>query len=440
MVERRRRRGEIGRHCSGALDIGEPRPDETRITGAAPAIVRSAGCLREPLLSASLGCGRVAGPLPPRSLRSGARPGIDDHRRPVSSPQVLPFPNSPDPPPQRPRISIVVNNYNYERFLAEAIESSLSQSGDVEVLVVDDGSTDGSRAVIERYDVRAIFQENQGQKSAFNAGLANATGDVILFLDADDVLEPGIAEDVADAFAAQPNAVRVIYRLGVIDSKGRPTGAHVPSTAVALPSGDLRVSVLSFADDLAWPPTSGNAFAAWALRRFMPLPRDDDAIGADSILHPLVPMLGPVVALDRVGGRYRLHGGNAHFRDRTDIERSRVILRQTRQAHVWLDRLARELGYDGARPESVTVAAHRLISLRLGGAGHPIAGDNRWAAVRAGLRAARGRKDVGWLRRGAYAAWFLAAATLPRRTFRALADVSFQPVRTPSPLQRIARR
>ena len=69
--------------------------------------------------------------------------------------------------------SIVITNYNYERYLAEAIESALAQRwADIEVVVVDDGSSDGSRGVIERFGDRviAVFKENGGQGSAFNAG------------------------------------------------------------------------------------------------------------------------------------------------------------------------------------------------------------------------------------------------------------------------------
>jgi glycosyltransferase involved in cell wall biosynthesis len=359
----------------------------------------------------------------------------------MHNPSLPPFPNAPVPPSAELRLSIVINNHNYGRFVAEAIESGLTQPGNVEVVVVDDGSTDGSRAVIERYaELRAVFQENQGQKSAFNSGLATATGDAVLFLDADDVLEPGIATDVVHAFATHQDAARVIFRLRVVDARGRPTGAYIPSKAVPLPVGDVRLQVLSFPDDLAWPPTSGNAFAAWALRRVMPLPRDDDPTGADTMLHPLVPLLGPVVALDRVGGGYRLHDRNTHLRARTDTERSQMILRRARSAHVSLDRLARELGYGNARPQSVTIAAHRLISLRLSRSRHPIADDNRWAALGAGLRAARNRTDVGHLRRAAYAAWFIAAAMMPRRVLRLLADASFQPVGATPLLQRVIPR
>jgi hypothetical protein len=338
----------------------------------------------------------------------------------------------------------VITNRDYAEYLPIALASALGQRGaDVEVVVVDDGSTDGSREIIARHRdrVRAVLQDNQGQKGAFNAGFAAASGDIVMFLDADDELRADAAAAVAAAFAAQPDAARVVFRLEVVDGLGRATGACLPSAGMALPAGDVRGAVLAFADDLAWPPTSGNAFAAWALRRLMPLQVDDDPTGADSCLHPLVGLLGPVVSLERVGGSYRLHGANAHVRERIDVARSRLILRRARGAHAQLDGLARELGCGPARPRSVTIAAHRLLSLRLGdAAGHPIAADTRRRALAAGLRAAQGRFDVGRGRRAAYAGWFVVAAFAPPPLVRAIAEAALQPLRAASIVRRLAGR
>ena len=100
---------------------------------------------------------------------------------------------------QLPKVSIVINNYNYGRFLADAIDSALTQTHpQLEVIVVDDGSTDNSREVIARYGdrIRPILKPNGGQASAMNAGVAASTGDIIFFLDSDDMLLPEAAETV----------------------------------------------------------------------------------------------------------------------------------------------------------------------------------------------------------------------------------------------------
>ena len=90
-------------------------------------------------------------------------------------------------------ISVIINNYNYEKFIQEAIESVVNQSyKDYELIIVDDGSTDNSREIIERYSFKysnifPIFKKNGGQASCFNIGYKKAKGDIIAFLDSDDV-------------------------------------------------------------------------------------------------------------------------------------------------------------------------------------------------------------------------------------------------------------
>src|SRR5215472_15286712 len=89
----------------------------------------------------------------------------------------------------RPLVSIIINNYNYGRFLDSAIESAVAQDySPKEIVVVDDGSTDNSRDVIGTYGERvsAIFQQNSGQATAFNAGVKTSRGQILCFLDSDD--------------------------------------------------------------------------------------------------------------------------------------------------------------------------------------------------------------------------------------------------------------
>jgi len=90
----------------------------------------------------------------------------------------------------RPRVSIVIINYNYGRFVRAAIESALAQTQKTEVIVVDDGSTDESAIVIEPYAdrVAVVSKENGGHTSAVNAGYEASSGEVVIFLDADDYL------------------------------------------------------------------------------------------------------------------------------------------------------------------------------------------------------------------------------------------------------------
>ena len=103
----------------------------------------------------------------------------------------------------KPFVSVVINNYNYERFVGDAISSALNQTyAPMEVIVVDDGSSDGSRSVIEGFarEIVIVSKSNGGQASAFNAGFAKSSGEIICLLDADDVLLPNKVEKIVDAY------------------------------------------------------------------------------------------------------------------------------------------------------------------------------------------------------------------------------------------------
>src|SRR5262245_8810929 len=113
--------------------------------------------------------------------------------------------------------SVVINNYNYGRFLADAIESALAQSHeDTEVIVVDDGSTDDSHLIMKRYadHIIAVCKMNGGQASAYNSGFAASRGDIVCFLDADDTLFETAMKQAAAAFQVLKR-VKVEWQLNV---------------------------------------------------------------------------------------------------------------------------------------------------------------------------------------------------------------------------------
>ena len=104
----------------------------------------------------------------------------------------------------KPLISVILCNYNYGRFIAEGIDSVLNQTySNFELIIVDDGSTDNSREVISAYKdprIKTVFQENQGQAAAFNTGFSEARGDLVAFLDSDDIWKPEKLTKVFEAF------------------------------------------------------------------------------------------------------------------------------------------------------------------------------------------------------------------------------------------------
>jgi glycosyltransferase involved in cell wall biosynthesis len=104
-----------------------------------------------------------------------------------------------------PLVSVIVPVYNGERYLGAALTSALGQTYvSLEVIVVDDGSTDGTGDVARRYPVRYVRQVNQGTGAARNTGLAAARGDFIGHLDADDLWEPDKTRLQVAALAADP--------------------------------------------------------------------------------------------------------------------------------------------------------------------------------------------------------------------------------------------
>src|SRR5262245_51139977 len=115
--------------------------------------------------------------------------------------------------------SIVISNFNYGRYLADAIESALAQTySHLEVIVVDDGSTDNSHKIIEGYGERivAISKKNGGQASSYNAGFAASRGEYVCFLDADDLLEPTAIAESIEVFQ-DPQVVKSEWQLVIID-------------------------------------------------------------------------------------------------------------------------------------------------------------------------------------------------------------------------------
>jgi len=99
----------------------------------------------------------------------------------------------------RPKISIIIPSYNQHEYVKEAIVSALNQTEKAhEIIVVNDGSTDSSLAVVRKFPVKIIDQVNKGLASARNTAIMNSTGDYILPLDADDIFLPDIVEKISD--------------------------------------------------------------------------------------------------------------------------------------------------------------------------------------------------------------------------------------------------
>src|SRR3990167_641422 len=202
------------------------------------------------------------------------------------------------------RLSVIVTNYNYARYLPHAIDSVLAQDADVDLIVVDDASTDESRSIIRSYGagrVRPIFLErNMGQGGGFNAGYAAARGDLVLFLDADDFMLPGAASRIIQN--RERGTSLYLYLMRYADEHGSLSSIH-PGRGFS--SGDIS-ELLRTNGRYNGTITSGMVFSRRRTQPIMPMETAGFRQGADGYLATLAPLYGRVKAHSQVISAYRL--------------------------------------------------------------------------------------------------------------------------------------
>jgi glycosyltransferase involved in cell wall biosynthesis len=203
-------------------------------------------------------------------------------------------------------VSAIISNHNYGRFLPEAIDSALHQDDvDIEVIVVDDGSTDDSAELIRDYEaafpnVRGVFQQNLGQWAALNAGVLASRGGVLAFLDADDTWLPGKLATVADWHRDHDLVLHNLRkdngeRYSLID-----------------PSVSQRRKLLSYGYALVGP-TSALSVSRRLARDIFPLPDTDMRLCADIYVSYRGLQLTEMFTSDDVLATYRVHGENGWY-------------------------------------------------------------------------------------------------------------------------------
>jgi glycosyltransferase involved in cell wall biosynthesis len=208
-------------------------------------------------------------------------------------------------------VTVLINAYNYGRFIEAAIDSALAQdfpAEQVEVLVVDDGSTDDTAERVRKYgeSVRYFYKANGGQASAFNLGFAKARGEIVAFLDADDYFLPNKLRRVVDEFQNHPEVGMIYHSLLELDSKSG--GLH---EAKIVPISGFVPADKSKLLEYCIYPTSSMAFRRAALGRLLPMP-ETLRIQADAYVSVLIPLLTPVLAIKEHLSVYRIHGQNAY--------------------------------------------------------------------------------------------------------------------------------
>ena len=243
-------------------------------------------------------------------------------------------------------VSIVISSHNYERYLRQAIDSALNQSHpEIQVVVVDDASTDGSRQILDEYKniETRLLDRNGGQMRAVNEGYRLARGEVVIFLDADDVLTPDAAAWHVARLSANPAASKSQGYMQVIDKDGKPGSVTIPRKL--FPPGDYNARTLD--RGIGAVPhtfTSGNAWSRWFLEKVMPFPDALSGAAPDGCLNAVSALHGQIEVVEDVVCLYRIHGNN-RSRRQFDVASLEGSLRRAAEMREYLAASAEKLGY-----------------------------------------------------------------------------------------------
>ena len=231
----------------------------------------------------------------------------------------------------KPLVSVLINNYNYGNFIAEAIDSALNQNyPSVEVIVVDDGSTDNSREIIASYSdrIKPILKENGGQASAFNAGFAASKGEIICFLDSDDLFN---AEKVTAVVCDFQQDKTIGWHFHTLELFGDHFQQNKPDLASSNLSGiyDLRPYMsqgrlrgsLSFEINTA---TSGTCFRRSLLEKILPMSEEIRITSDDYVKYAALGISRGFISFQPLA-QQRIHENNA-YTCKPNIKKLRAII------------------------------------------------------------------------------------------------------------------
>lgn len=203
-----------------------------------------------------------------------------------------------------PRVTALLNNYNYGQFLPEAIDAVIHQTyKNLEIVIVDDGSTDQSVEIIQRYAAQdsrivPVLKENGGQASSFNAGVAASTGDIICFLDSDDLWVPQKVETIVEAHVQHAFVQHDVMWHGI--PRFTSEGFRFDRTRLAREYGYYYLFSVSSAISLHRSLTN----------RIFPIPEKELQICADIFVMMASVYFEEMCTLPEVLGEYRIHARN----------------------------------------------------------------------------------------------------------------------------------
>jgi hypothetical protein len=258
--------------------------------------------------------------------------------------QLLPmdFP----PLPEWPLVSVLIGNYNYARYIGEAIDSVLAQTyQNFEICICDDGSKDNSVEVIRRYAaldprIKLIAQENRGHGAALNSAWSLAVGAVITLLDADDIFSPDKLQVIVDFMRGQRNVGFVAHSMVTISG----TGEHMERIPIfTQQSGWIGQRVLRRGGRWCVVPCSALSFRAEIAHLVFPMDELLFRTVADAFVFTLLPIFASTGFVSKDLAMYRLHGANVTAPQQLDVQ---TLDRS-------LDDLARVIGGVNARLQAL---------------------------------------------------------------------------------------
>jgi glycosyltransferase involved in cell wall biosynthesis len=276
--------------------------------------------------------------------------------------------------PTAPFFSVLIAAHNAAQYVTEALDSVSAQTcEDYEIVVVDDGSTDGTRRLLVEWAdafkakagcrVELVCTPNRGQSAALEIGYGACRGQYIALLDADDRWLPQKLARSQEALISRPRSGLAVHPLYVIRSDGQRTGAVRPKAA-RLSNGDVRAEARRTGRVVVGGSTA-MVIETEVFRSLLPFPTNRFAFGADAYLALGACLATPVVAILEALGEYRLHLGGQYIR--------RMLTRTGLAASVeFQETLARHFGIGDARRWNSNWLRNAFALRRLdGGAGIP---------------------------------------------------------------------
>jgi hypothetical protein len=332
------------------------------------------------------------------------------------------------------KLSVIIANHNYRDFVGAAIESALAVAWpDKEVIVVDDASTDDSKSIIEGFSgkVAAYFRPKSHQLGAHIFGFEQSTGEIIIFLDSDDLLEPEFMQEIAKVW--RPGVSKIQYRMNLIDGTGAQLRSAIPQFPTANEPQKLRRAYLR---TMAYttPPGSGNAYSRdFVQKAFAMAP--STMRWSDDVLLILAPILGDVLTIREPLARYRMHAANnAAWRRsqlKQDVEKAALFVTAAHQMQLAVP--SDPLRY------SLNHLQYRFASYLVEPASHPFPAETLLGLVCRLVYSTATSSQVRLREKVILLAWTIACALAPPHLRRNLVEWRFAPLSRPRVLRTLLR-